>query len=545
MYNFANKPKVEKVQTLIGNVSKSAGLASIGAGIGAIREVGKLRDKINKRYAEACAKADAQGKPRPPRPDTSTKTLMAVLKGSVKGAVLGTAVGFIPGVGRGLQDTVASLGAGINKLATGNVLGGKVITGERTENGVQYKNPYKTFSFMNTFLPTREFSESENYTLTYLTDNDFAEINLSNLDIGDVTEIDLYKMFFSLAHAASKSFTRQELQEHFSRRKKIVRDNSSRTAADAKLTGMSEAAMPVLGAIAGGGLQAIKARKRALELWKAECRIAEAKGLPKPPKPSILTLAGDVAKGAAVGAGIGWVGKKIAPNLNKSISQGLSKFGLVSKKGLDNAADIVNKTNKSMEKSAANEKHNQLVEGKWYESIPIFGRRKIGGTIDNANIAEYKPFSYVDYRAALARKGQETTLTEEQFNNCSPEYYEILIRNMQPMNFNALGPGTIANPTTLTDVDAYDEWYRDMGRSATIGATAGLVIGCIEAGKDYNEYKAEAEAKGEEPISRAKYILTSKRLGEGFVKGAGKGLFVGSALYGLKRAPKLFKRKDK
>lgn len=368
-----------------GKAAKKAtmGVASLGAGIGAIREVGKLRDKINKKYAEDCAKADAQGLPRPPKPDTSTKTLMAILKGSIKGAIVGTGVSFIPGVGRALKDTAATLQATTNKFITGNKFGAV------------------SFSFMNTFLPTREFSEAEKYTLTYLTDKDFAEINLSNLDIGDVTGTDLLKCFFSLAKIAGQVYDRQSLQQYFAN-KSLAQDNPY-VEEDAKILGLSNAAMPVLGAIGGGVYGGIKARKRALEKWEQECKIADAKGLPRPPKPSILGIAGAVGKNAAVGGGIGMIGRKFMPTLNSAISAKLDDYGLTGFKNLKRAHKEIARNTKD-----------------W--------------------INQSFSVSFNQYRAALARKGQYTTLTEEQFNNCPPEYYDILIRNMQPMNFSEADP---------------------------------------------------------------------------------------------------------
>lgn len=655
MYNFAKKELPVRESLIIKkNARGAAGLAGIGAGIGAIREVGILRDKINKRYTEECAKADARGLPRPPKPDTSTKTLLAVLKGSVKGALVGTAVGFIPGVGRGLKDTIASIGAGTNKLISGNTLDGKVRTFVTNPDGT--KTLDKAFSFTNTFLP-REGEVLNEYTLSYLTDQDFSEIDLNNLDIGEVTEMDLYKMFFSLANAASKSFTKQELNEYFSR-KKVIQDNTSVTDADVKMHGMTKAAMPVLGAIAGGGINAVKARKRALQQWEVKCQIADAKGLPRPPKPSILKLAGDVGKGAAVGAGIGWVGSKVAPGLNEALGDKLAKFGLTSAKAQNEAAWLANKNAKAVENL-----ENPSKVRKFMKNTPIlnwFVKDKLYFRKDKDAF-----FSYTDYRAALARKGQVTTLTEEQFYSIPEEGYEILIRNMEPMNFSnpyeeyksyckkqgvtpmskadfiayggmlsmheardkrkfggahsvlgglgAIGYGAlgVANGigtvpyeaikglgrgikkgivgTRLT-TDAQKEnngfTYEDyveyakskglevlpkptwlslqnfnrvtdalgsaktkignklndisnasaekyMGTGAVIGTGLGTVAGAIKANKSYDEYKAEAEANGEQPIPRALYIAKSKEFWQLVAGGAVEGAMTGLTLKGV------------
>lgn len=398
---------------------KVAGVATLGAGIGAAMELGKLRDKINKQYAEECAKADAAGRPRPPRPDTSKKTLLALLKGSVKGFLGGTAISFIPGVSRALKDTAATLQATGNKFLTGGKLGNVVA-----------------FSFMNTFLPTREFSEAEKYTLTYLSDEDFGEINLSNLDIGEVTEIDLLKCFFSLANIAGQVYDKQSLQQYFDN-KTLSKDNPQ-VEKDAKMLGLSNAAMPVIGAISGGVYGGIKARKRALKQWEEECKIADAKGLPRPPKPSILTVAGDVAKNATIGGGIGYLGSKIAPNLNTAISSKLDDWGLTSSKSMKNAYNNIYKDTKLKD---AQEEIAKLVAKSKEKPLGLQDSNRLANLqawVQNKNYKQVAfSVSFNQYRAALARKGQHTTLTEEQFNNCSPECYEILIRNMQPINFSS------------------------------------------------------------------------------------------------------------
>ena len=522
MYNFAARKWNAKI-IADKNAMGATGLASIGAGIGAIREVGKLRDKINKRYAEECAKADARGEPRPPRPDTSTKTLMAVLKGSIKGAVVGTAVGFIPGVGRGLKDTVASLGAAGNKFLGGNTLGANTRNANIKDGKITFEK--KSFSFINTFLP-KDGEVLNDYTLSYLTDQDFSEIDLNNLDIGEVTEMDLYKMFFSLAYAAGQSFTKQDLYNFA--RKKVIQDNSLTTDADVKLLGVSKAAMPVLGALAGGGIGAVKARKRALERWEAECKIAEAQGRPLPPKPSILTLAGDVAKGAGIGAGIGWVGSKIAPNLNKTLSSKLAKYGVTGAKNVNRAA-------KSARKNAITLEEQETGKRKGFLGFLGFGPH------DKVTIANFS-VTFDQYRAALARKGQQTSLTAEQFANIDPEHYDIILRNMQPMNFNKVtdalssagssiksGAGKIGNKLKNGTALQY------MGNGALLGAGTATILGCVKAGKEYEEYKAEAEAKGETPISKAKYILTSKKLLRRISEGAGEGLTAGALIYAGKQ----------
>lgn len=491
------------------NARGSAGLTGIGAGIGAIREVGILRNKINKKYAEECAEADAQGKPRPPKPDTSTKTLLAILKGALKGAVVGKAVSFIPGVGRGLRDTVASLGAGANKLLTGNSQAGNVVNIRTNKQEGNWKmSPAKTFSFMNTFLP-KEGEVMNELTLSYLTDQDFSEINLANLDIGEVTEIDLYKMFFSLADAASRSFSKQELNEYFSR-KKIVQDNSAVTDADVKMMGLSKAAMPVIGAIAGGGMQAVKARKRALAKWQEECAIADAQGKPRPPKPSILTLAGDVAKGAGVGAGIGWVGSKIAPGTNEALSKRLAKFGLTSAKNQDEAAYLA--------------KYNAQTIAEQQGELPAwkkFLKDKTGVDLTRNKIKYRKEafFSYNDYRAALARKGQQTTLTEEQFYSIPEEGYEILIRNMQPMNYSAAEIAGIGLGVTA-----------GAGINALRYAGLGALISAIKSGLSYKQYKKLCEEKGEEPATLSEYMLQKDKI----LKAAKVGGLVGLGVTALK-----------
>lgn len=500
----------------------TVGVASLGAGIGAIREVGKLRDKINKQYAEACARADAEGKPRPPRPDTSTKTLLAILKGSVKGAVVGTGLTFIPGVGRALKDTAASLGAMGNKLTGGSVFG--------------KPKQQQSFSFMNTLLLNRDFSENENYTLQYLSDKDFSEINLDNLDIGEVTERDLWKCFFSIANIAGQVYTKPELQQYFAR-KKIIQNNPL-AQEDAKMLGLSKAAMPVLGAMAGGVYGAAKARKRALEQWEAECRLADAQGRPCPPKPSILTAAGGLAKGAVVGGGIGWVGSKIAPNINRELSEKVKNIGIMGKKTYNNATKQIKENTKAYDlwkttlgNARKEYKSIQGAKPSWKEwlqanyHIPDF----LNGNIPNLNEAFFS-VTYNDYRAALARKGQTTSLTEQEFANLQPEDYDIILRNMQPMNFSFTDKlEKVADKMDNANALTY------AGYGSLLGLGAGTVIAAIKRNKDYEQYKVEAEAKGEQPVSKVKYILASKEFYKNIGRGAGAGLEGGVVAYGINR----------
>lgn len=71
---------------------------------------------------------------------------------------------------------------------------------------------------------------------------------------------------------------------------------------------------------------------------------------------------------------------------------------------------------------------------------------------------------------------------------------------------------------------------QDIAKGASIGGALGALsataMKAIKANKSYDAYAAEAAAKGEKPVSRARYIAQSKDL----LKSAGKGALVGGAL---------------
>ena len=310
---------------LDGKKRKFMGSTGLGMGIGAVYELVKLRKKILARWQKQCEKAIARGEPCPPRPDTSRGALMAILRGSVKGAVLGGAVGFLPGAGKAANDLEASIHATTNKLMTGNKGG--------------YSEKY--FSYIETFIPEEDyFSDNVNYTLSYLTDQDFSEINTDNLDIGIVQPRDVLKAFFSMADAANKMFTKEELYYYFSNKNnndtedvKLVQNNPM-AKADEKMFRLSNAALPVLGAVGGGAFSMYKARKRALERWEQIARKNAAEGKPIPPKPAILEELGSGVKGALAGGTAGWLASKtgLGKDINSKLSEKLDKFGLVNRK---------------------------------------------------------------------------------------------------------------------------------------------------------------------------------------------------------------------
>lgn len=64
------------------------------------------------------------------------------------------------------------------------------------------------------------------------------------------------------------------------------------------------------------------------------------------------------------------------------------------------------------------------------------------------------------------------------------------------------------------------------GIGGAIGALSATAMKAIKANKSYDAYAAEATAKGEKPVSRARYIANTKDL----LKSAGKGALVGGAL---------------
>ena len=71
---------------------------------------------------------------------------------------------------------------------------------------------------------------------------------------------------------------------------------------------------------------------------------------------------------------------------------------------------------------------------------------------------------------------------------------------------------------------------QEIAKGASIGGALGALsataMKAIKANKSYDAYAAEAAAKGEKPVSRARYIAQSKDL----LKSAGKGALVGGAL---------------
>lgn len=537
---------------------KPTGLASIGAGIGAIIEVARLRDKINKEWNRKCHEADMRGLPHPPKPDTSTKTIMALLKGSIKGAIGGTVVGMLPVVGKGLKDATASVTGGLNKLTTNTVTG---LPNNATTN----------FSYLNTFMPTEDFSDKHYYTLEYLTDQDFADVNLNNLDIGDITINDFLKVFCQMADMGRRNFTKAELNQYFSEPKKIKSDKpitnlegkeAMIAEAENKMRDISNVAMPVLGALAGGAIKGISGRKRALEHWKQECAIADMQGRPRPPKPSILHAAGDVAKGAAVGTVSGWVGSKIAPGLNAKLSEIGHKYGMGSMKAMK-------KLSKNLYHNAkvANGKSGDLKTVKVEDGVKRASGKK-----------KSKFFSYTDYRAALARKGQTTTLSAEEFYSIPAEHMDILRRNMQPMNFalpvNALAaakplasvsaglghtptglvPGMLSKTSAGLPALTKGAGAKGLGLSiggnaltnAGIGAYAGYmgfkyatmpfaIKKAIENGS-YDEYKKACKKHGVEPVSKVDFVMYGKKLLEKDALDESKIAKDHSVLGGLKHA---------
>lgn len=567
--NFAKKTVALASVDAQGNATKwkPTGLASIGAGIGAITEVARLRDKINKEWNRKCHEADMRGLPHPPKPDTSTKTIMALLKGSIKGAIGGTVVGMLPVVGKGLKDATASVTGGLNKLTTNTVTGGK---------------PIMNFSYLNTFMPTEDFSDKHYYTLEYLTDQDFADVNLNNLDIGDITINDFLKVFCQMADMGRRNFTKAELNQYFSKSNTPVKRKSHSelelSEAEDKMRAVSNVAMPVLGALAGGAIKGISGRKRALEHWKQECAIADMQGRPRPPKPSILHAAGDVAKGAAVGTVGGWVGSKIAPGLNAKLSEIGHKYGMGSMKAQKQLAD-------DMEKNAEIYT-GKLSLGRFIKTLIPGGEKHLeqSTVVINRQPREYnkknksKFFSYTDYRAALARKGQTTTLSAEEFYSIPAKHMDILRRNMQPMNFalpvNALAaakplasvsaglghtptglvPGMLSKTSAGLPALTKGAGAKGLGLSiggnaltnAGIGAYAGYmgfkyatmpfaIKKAIENGS-YDEYKKACKKHGVEPVSKVDFVMYGKKLLEKDALDESKIAKDHSVLGGLKHA---------
>ena len=85
--NKEDENREVEYNALDGKKRKFMGSTGLGMGIGAVYELVKLRKKILARWQKQCEKAIARGEPCPPRPDTSRGALMAILRGSVKGAV--------------------------------------------------------------------------------------------------------------------------------------------------------------------------------------------------------------------------------------------------------------------------------------------------------------------------------------------------------------------------------------------------------------------------------------------------------------------------
>lgn len=477
---------------LDGKKRKFMGSTGLGMGIGAVYELVKLRKKILARWQKQCEKAIERGEPCPPRPDTSKGALMAILRGSVKGAVLGGAVGFLPGAGKAANDLAASIHATTNKFMTGNKGG--------------YSEKY--FSYIETFIPEENyFSDNVNYTLSYLTDQDFSEINTDNLDIGIVQPRDILKTFFSMADAANKMFTKEELYYYFSNKNKNDNEdvklvqNNPMAKADEKMFRLSNTALPVLGAVGGGAFSMYKARKKALERWEQVAKKNAAEGKPIPPKPAILEELGSGVKGALAGGTAGWLASKtgLGKDINSKISEKLDKFGLVNRKTGNADMKTLQKDQKKEAKKETKTEENvnpdqplnsenaKPNKNNILKELDKYGIKKVkGGQLVDSNgnpldkntwsdlmngkikvdaiasrISSNKPtenkdsdysdyfeknatqfslaqefatenfnFSYNDYKEALLRKGIVTTMTKEEFYSTPVEHFSILLENM-------------------------------------------------------------------------------------------------------------------
>lgn len=81
-----------------------------------------------------------------------------------------------------------------------------------------------------------------------------------------------------------------------------------------------------------------------------------------------------------------------------------------------------------------------------------------------------------------------------------------------------------ANFSTIGDT------LKGAGVGAGIGGLSGIALAAIKQNKSYDIYKAEAEAKGEKPLSRVAYLAKSKEVHKAGLKGAGAGAGLGAAL---------------
>lgn len=203
-------------------------------------------------------------------------------------------------------------------------------------------------------------------------------------------------------------------------------------------------------------------------------------------------------------------------------------------------------------------------QGKWK---PLAAGAGLGTAVTYAILCLRKGMSYEDYKAECEAKG-ETPISKAKYIALPTK------KDIAPLFMGAgIGAGAGAMGDIMTSPHEFSvkdklsgigrgikgfgkgmagvgknfkEEYIDDGhwKSAAIGAgiTTSLyyAILCLRKGMSYEEYKAECEAKGETPVSKAKYIALPKKKDIKDLLGmAGRGALIGGLTGSLLRDSKV------
>lgn len=405
---------------------KLMGTTGLGVLIGSAYELAKLRRKILNRWEAEKQKALIEGRPLPPRPDTSKGALLAILKGAGEGAVLGGTVGLIPGVGKATNNIAASIHGTVNRALTGSSL----IEGNKT----RYADPDKRTAF---------FSE----TLKYVTEDDLVVFN--NIDFSNVNESDIDKcsLYMGIIENFSKrGGMKKQSAPKVKKEPPLIKENKY-AQQDADLIGSHNAALPIITGLGGGLYTAYKDYQRDMELWKDLSAANAEKGLPSPTKPVLADYIGSFAKGGLVGATGGVIANAtgLGRSVSKMIGKNTDKYFTLDRKNANNAIEELRAANykpgeRPVAETAAKvtrsvvEGTGELAKGAGRGIVKVTKGarnkvRKMQNTrnqskVENGALFSNLPdeyikafnFSYNDYMFALLKKGLKTNLTENDFN---------------------------------------------------------------------------------------------------------------------------------
>ena len=481
LYNFSKKEDLKPLeQTKDGSeTTKLMTSAGLGAGIGIIYQLAKLRHKLKMKYYREKKIAMEQGMPIPPPPDLSKGALMAILKGAAIGGAGGAIVGKTPVIGKIANDTAASIDAGARKLLTGS----KFTVTDNSDKDTKKK----FFSEVLEYYPNN-FSYIDNDLLSVI---DFSECN----DLPNITGDDVRYMFFSMAENFSKSKGKKDTNE-------LIKENP-KNEMDRKTLGRAGNALPVIGALIGGGGATWAAYERALAEYNDRAREAYERGEPPPPKPSILEFVGAGAKGAIVGGVGGYAASRLGPGqaINKAVSNKLDDYGLVNEK----------KANRAIKSHEKYEKERAKAMKKKYKSF--------SSLVDEV------------YSNTFSKPIIEKTFSADRYNKLSD-----LIDGMKAYYFDADIEVDDANDIELNGQQVYDQPIGpentsedDLNRDGKIDMTERLKA-------ELGDIKEKADAN---PVLGNKYV----RLGTGAAALGGLG-YTGYKIYDKKRREINFSKED-